>query len=76
MFKKHRKPHINLKKASISLEMPEKRIEILKITSNYFKNASISLKISEKCHAFFNKKASHSQKKPRESTPGRRIVLC
>jgi hypothetical protein len=46
-----------IKKASISLEMPLKRIKIFKKASNHFKNTSISLKISLKCHAFKKKKA-------------------
>jgi hypothetical protein len=35
--------------------MPSKRIEIIEKPPNYFKKASISLKISLKCHAFFKK---------------------
>jgi hypothetical protein len=64
-----------LEKASISLEMPSERIEI-------FTKASISLKVSEKCHSFLKKKASHSQKKALrhcyngQSAPGYNRKLC
>jgi hypothetical protein len=45
-------PHIKEKKASVSLKMSSKRIEI-------FKKAAISLKISLKCHAFSKKNPWH-----------------
>jgi hypothetical protein len=46
-----KKPHF-IRKASISLKMPSKRIEI-------FTKASVSLKIFEKCQAFLQSKKPH-----------------
>jgi hypothetical protein len=52
-----------LKKASISLKMPSKRIEIFKKKNSiHFKKASISLDISLKCHTFLKKWLTFSKK--------------
>jgi hypothetical protein len=49
------KPSHQLKKASISLKMSSKRIEISKKASIHIQEASNSLKISLKCNALFKK---------------------